>query len=155
MCKEWMDRCLTINHSPTSLPKQERMWAPNVKEMKSSSKINLKDVSWWMSITNTYKLRVLVTAKLSKERCIFLATRKRLSWATQRHNWKRCDSPSTWETYFSKMGLLIIWNMEHTYTTIITLFFRKVDGAQSSIDKMFIPLKEIRNRTWSLVRGLK
>jgi hypothetical protein len=32
-----------------------------------------------MSIKNTCKLRVLVTAKLSKERCIFLATRRKLS----------------------------------------------------------------------------
>jgi hypothetical protein len=45
--------------------------------------------------------------------------------------------------------------MEHTYKTIITLFIKKVDGAQSSINKRLIPLKEISNQTWSLIRGFK
>jgi hypothetical protein len=44
------------------------------KEMESSSKIDLKDVSWWMSIKDACRLKALVTAKLSKERCISLAT---------------------------------------------------------------------------------
>jgi hypothetical protein len=35
---------LGTNHSPAPLPKQERMWALDVKEMGSSSKIDLKDV---------------------------------------------------------------------------------------------------------------
>jgi hypothetical protein len=47
---------LTTNHSPTPLPKQERMQALDVKEMESSSKINLRDVLWWMSIKDAYKL---------------------------------------------------------------------------------------------------
>jgi len=53
------------------------MPALEIKEMESSSKINLRDVSWWMSIKNAYKHGVLVIAKLSKERCISLTTRGR------------------------------------------------------------------------------
>jgi hypothetical protein len=41
---EWING-LTIKHSPTPLLEQERMSALNAKEMESSSKINLKDVS--------------------------------------------------------------------------------------------------------------
>jgi hypothetical protein len=48
------------------------MWVLNVKEMDSFSKIDLRDVSWWMSIEDAYRSRVLVTAKLSKEVCISL-----------------------------------------------------------------------------------
>jgi hypothetical protein len=44
----------------------------DVEKMESSSKIDLKDVSWWMSIKNVCKLGALVTTKLSKERCISL-----------------------------------------------------------------------------------
>jgi hypothetical protein len=40
-----MDDGLTINHNPTPLPKQKQMWVLDVKEMESSSKIDLKDVS--------------------------------------------------------------------------------------------------------------
>jgi hypothetical protein len=36
---------LKINHSLAPLPKQEQMWALDVKKMDSSSKIDLKDVS--------------------------------------------------------------------------------------------------------------
>jgi hypothetical protein len=46
----------------------------NVKEMESSSKINLRDVSWWMSIKDACRLGVLIIAKLSKEGCISLVT---------------------------------------------------------------------------------
>jgi hypothetical protein len=52
------------------------MPALEVKEMESSSKIDLRDVSW-MSIKNGYKHGALVIAKLSKERCISLITRGR------------------------------------------------------------------------------
>jgi hypothetical protein len=51
---------LATNHSPTLLPKQERMWTLNAKEMEPSSKIDLKDVLWWMSIKNTYRPKALV-----------------------------------------------------------------------------------------------
>jgi hypothetical protein len=44
MQNKWING-LTINHSPTLLPKQKRMQVLEVKEMESSSKINLKDVS--------------------------------------------------------------------------------------------------------------
>jgi predicted P-loop ATPase len=37
------------------LPKQKQMWVLDVKEMESSSKIDLKDVSWWMSVKDVYK----------------------------------------------------------------------------------------------------
>jgi hypothetical protein len=38
------------------------MWALDVKEMESSSNINLKDVLWWKSIKDAYRLGVLVGA---------------------------------------------------------------------------------------------
>jgi len=50
------------------------MRALGVGEMESSSNIDLRDVSWWMSIKNAYRPRVLVILKLSKKRCIPLAT---------------------------------------------------------------------------------
>jgi hypothetical protein len=40
----------------------------DAKEMDSSSKINLRDESWWMSINDAYKLGVPIIAKLSKKR---------------------------------------------------------------------------------------
>jgi predicted P-loop ATPase len=45
MQNEWIDD-LTTNHNPAPLLKQEWMWVLNVKEMESSSKIDLKDVLW-------------------------------------------------------------------------------------------------------------
>jgi hypothetical protein len=39
----------------------------DVEEMESSSKIGLRDVSWWMSIKDAYRFGVLITTKLSKE----------------------------------------------------------------------------------------
>jgi hypothetical protein len=77
---------LAINHSSAPLPEQEWMWILDAKEMESSSKINLKGVSWKMSIKNAYKHGVLVIAKLSKKWCIFLITKGRLSQTAQRHN---------------------------------------------------------------------
>jgi hypothetical protein len=50
------------------------MWALDVKEIESSSKIDLRDVLWWKSIKNACKLKAPVTAKHSKERCISPAT---------------------------------------------------------------------------------
>jgi hypothetical protein len=44
MKNEWING-LVINHNFAPLPKQKRMWALDAKEMESSSKINLKDVS--------------------------------------------------------------------------------------------------------------
>jgi len=64
-CVMWTE-CINgvaINHNLTPLPKQERMWALDAEEMESSSKINLKDVSWWMSIKNACKPGVPIIAK--------------------------------------------------------------------------------------------
>jgi hypothetical protein len=41
---------LTINYSLAPLPEQKKMQILDIKEMESSSKIDLKDLSWWMSI---------------------------------------------------------------------------------------------------------
>jgi hypothetical protein len=41
------------------------------------------------------------------------------------------------------MDLLIMKNLEHKYGTTKTQFLRKTNGAQSSINKRHIPLKEI------------
>jgi hypothetical protein len=51
----------------------------DVEEMESSSKIDIKDVSCWMSIKDAYRLGALIIAKFSKKRCIFLAMGGRLS----------------------------------------------------------------------------
>jgi hypothetical protein len=41
------------------------MWVLDVEEMESSSKIDdLKDVLWWMSIRNAYRLGVSITVRL-------------------------------------------------------------------------------------------
>jgi hypothetical protein len=53
------------------------MWALDVEEMKSCSKIDLKNVSWWMSSKDVCRPRVLIIAKLSKEGCISLNARGR------------------------------------------------------------------------------
>jgi hypothetical protein len=55
------------------------MWVLDVEEMESFSKIDLKDVSWWMSFKDASKPQVSIIAKLFKERCIFLITGGRLS----------------------------------------------------------------------------
>jgi hypothetical protein len=63
---------LATNHSHVPLLEQKKMWALDAKEIESSSKINLRDVLWWISIKYAYRLGTLVIAKLSKERCISL-----------------------------------------------------------------------------------
>jgi len=45
--------------------------------MESSSKIDLKDLLWWMSIKEASRPKVPITIKLSKEGCISLAARGR------------------------------------------------------------------------------
>jgi hypothetical protein len=62
------------------------MWALDAKEMESSSKIDIKDVSWWMSIKYTCSLVVSVIAKLSKEGWISLATEGKPSHTTCKHD---------------------------------------------------------------------
>jgi hypothetical protein len=46
----------------------------NVEEMGSFSKINLRDVLWWMFVKDACRPGVPVTFKLSKEGCITLIT---------------------------------------------------------------------------------
>jgi hypothetical protein len=58
----------------------------DAKEMESSFKIDLKDVSWWMSIKDTYKLGMPIIIKLSKEGCIFPVVGGRPSHATCKHD---------------------------------------------------------------------
>jgi hypothetical protein len=44
----------------------------DAKEMESSSKIDLRDVSWWKPIKDAYRPKVLVIARFSKKMCISL-----------------------------------------------------------------------------------
>jgi hypothetical protein len=59
-----MDRCLATNNSPAPLSEQEQMRAFDAKEMESSSKINLRDVSWWKSMKDAWKPKVWIIIKL-------------------------------------------------------------------------------------------
>jgi hypothetical protein len=54
----------------------------DVKEMESSSKIHIRDVSRWMSIKDAYRLGASITVRLSKEGCISLVIRGRPSHIT-------------------------------------------------------------------------
>jgi hypothetical protein len=62
------------------------MWVLNAKEMKSSSKIDLRDVSWWKSTKDACRLEVLENAKLSKEGCISLIARGKPFCAAYKHD---------------------------------------------------------------------
>jgi hypothetical protein len=62
------------------------MWAWDAKEIKSPSKIDLKDVSWWMLIKDAYKLVVLIIVRLSKKRCISLIIGGKSSRATHKRD---------------------------------------------------------------------
>jgi hypothetical protein len=56
--------------------------------MESSSKIDLRDVSWWMSMKDAYKPKVPITNKLLKEGCIPLVVGGRTSppkWVYQKY----------------------------------------------------------------------
>jgi hypothetical protein len=54
--------------------------------MKSSSKINLRDVLLWKFIKNAYRFEVQIIAKLSKEGCIFLIIARRPSYVACKHD---------------------------------------------------------------------
>ncbi len=82
---EWINS-LTTNHSHAPLPKQERMQALNVKELEPSSNIDLTYVSWWMSIRDVCKPKALITAKFSKEGCIFLIIGRKSSHVAYKHD---------------------------------------------------------------------
>ncbi len=96
MWNGWIDGLITT-HNLAALLEQEWMRALDVKEMESSSKISLRDVSWWMSIKDAHRLGVLVIAKLSKEGCISLATGGRPFRTTHKHDWNMCGPPWTWK----------------------------------------------------------
>jgi hypothetical protein len=79
-------------------PKAKDSWFPHylyfslpckfldVKEKESSSKINIRDVSWWMSIKETCRLGPPIIAKFLKEGCISLATRERPFHVARKHD---------------------------------------------------------------------
>jgi hypothetical protein len=48
------------------------MWVLEAKEMESSSKIELRAMSWKMSIKDACRPRVSIITRLSKEGCISL-----------------------------------------------------------------------------------
>jgi len=62
------------------------MWALDAKEMESSSNMYLRDVSWWKSIKDACRPKVLITARMSKEGCISLTTGGRPSHVAQKHD---------------------------------------------------------------------
>ncbi len=51
------------------------------------------------------------------------------------------------------MDLSKIQNLEHKYKATRTQLPRKEDGAQSSVEKRLIPLKDINNRAYRLTKG--
>jgi hypothetical protein len=55
------------------------MLALDVEEMGSSSKIDLKNVSWWKSIKDACRPKASIIVRLSKEKCISLVTKGRPS----------------------------------------------------------------------------
>jgi hypothetical protein len=77
---------LAINHNPAPLPKEEQMQVLDVDERESFSKIDLNDVSLWLSTKKTCRLGALITSKLSKERNITLVARSRPFCATCKYN---------------------------------------------------------------------
>jgi len=62
------------------------MWVLDVEEMESFFKIDLRDVSWWMSIKDACRPEALITTRLSKERCISLIVGRRPSHAAHKHD---------------------------------------------------------------------
>jgi hypothetical protein len=58
----------------------------DAKEIKPSSKINLRDVSWWMSIKDACKPRAPIITKFSKEGCISLVARGRPFHTSHKHD---------------------------------------------------------------------
>jgi len=74
---------IVTNHSLAPLPKEKQIRTLKTKEIKSSSKINLRDVSWWMSIKDAHKPRALIIARFSKKGCIFLVIGGRPFWVAR------------------------------------------------------------------------
>jgi hypothetical protein len=71
------------------------MRALNAKEMESFSKINLRDLSWWMFIKDVYRLGALIIVKLSKEGCISLVAGGKPFHVACKHDLSKCGPPST------------------------------------------------------------
>jgi hypothetical protein len=71
---------------PTFLNKEKRMQALDAKEMESSSKIDLKHVSWGMSIKEACRPRAPIIAKLSKEMWISLAIKRKSYCVAHKHD---------------------------------------------------------------------
>jgi hypothetical protein len=57
----------------------------NVEKMDSSSKMDLRDVLWWMSIKDACRLEVQVIVRFSKEGCISIAIRGRPFRVARKH----------------------------------------------------------------------
>jgi hypothetical protein len=64
------------------------MRALDVEKMESSSNIDLRHVLWWKFIKNACRLRAPITARLSKEKCISLAAKRKPSHARRKQNTK-------------------------------------------------------------------
>ncbi len=89
------------------------------------------------------KLGVSITAKFSKEGCIPLITRGRPSYVAFKHDWNKCGSLKNifFQNGFIKniKPIAQIWSHESHESQ----FLKTLDGAQSSIKKRPIPLKDI------------
>jgi hypothetical protein len=96
---------LTTNHNLAPLLEQKQMWTLDVEEVESSSKIDWRDVLWWMSIKDACRLGAPITAKLSKKGCISLAVKGKPSHTAHKYDSSRWAPPLTWKTYFSKTSL--------------------------------------------------
>jgi len=144
-CAMWNEQIdgLAISHNPAPLPKQEQMRALEAKEMESSSKIDLKDVSWWMFIKNAYRHGALVTTTLSKERCTSPATKIKLSQTTWGQDWRGCGPFHLKKHIFSK-HVYQKYETQHTKYNTNT----ETNVAQSSIKIRHVPLKEISSQAW-------
>jgi hypothetical protein len=79
--------------TPIPLLKQKQMWNLEIEEMESSSKIDLRDVLWWMLIKDACRSKVPITPKFSKKGCISLVTRGRPSHVARKHDWNKCGPP--------------------------------------------------------------
>jgi hypothetical protein len=62
------------------------MQALDVEEMESFYKIDLKNVSWWMSIKDVCRLGTSLITKISKERCISLVVGGRPFHIAHKHD---------------------------------------------------------------------
>jgi hypothetical protein len=77
MQNEWIDG-LTTNHNHAPLPEQKQMRVLDAKEIKSFSKIDLKDVSWWKSIKNVFRPKASIITKLSKKKVYILSYKRKV-----------------------------------------------------------------------------